>query len=101
MRYIALVTLAAALMLPAPAARADNLAPLTPSDANVQPGKAFSSSDISSANPVIIADRSNDSVKIVVVFASGLAVGFAVGYAVRGAVSLRRRQAAMKRSYLL
>src|SRR5262249_25175020 len=92
MRYIALVTLAGALMLPAPVARADNPAPSTlipvpSSDANVQ--------------PVIIADRSNASV---MVFASGLAigcaVGFAVGYAVRGAVSLRRRQAAMKRSYL-
>src|SRR5262249_26317278 len=98
MRYIALVTLAAALMLPAPVARADNLAPLMPSDANVQAGKAFSSSDIGVAAPVIIADRSNDNVNIVVGFAGGLAVGFAVAYAVRGAVSLRRRQTAMKRT---
>jgi hypothetical protein len=85
-------------MLPASVARADNLAPLTPSDANVQ---TFSSSDISSANPVIIADRSGADVDIMVVFSSGLAVGFAVGYAVRGAVSLRRRQAATKRRDLL
>ena len=35
-----------------------------------------------------------------VVFAIGLTVGFAVGYAVRAAISLRHRQAAMKRRYL-
>jgi hypothetical protein len=93
MRYIALVPLAGALMLPAPAARADDPAPPTfipvpLSDANVQ--------------PVYIADRSNASA---MVFASGLAgglaVGFAVGYAVRATVSLRHRQAAMKRRHLL
>jgi uncharacterized membrane protein (Fun14 family) len=39
--------------------------------------------------------------EISVVFAIGLAVGFAVGYAVRAAISLRHRQAAMKRRYLL
>jgi hypothetical protein len=38
---------------------------------------------------------------ISVVFAVGLAVGFAVGYAVRAAISLRHRQAAMRRRYLL
>jgi hypothetical protein len=75
-RYIALVTLAAAaaLMLPAPVARADVVAPLTfipvPADpnANFQPGGAFSSFDISFADPVtgniFIADRSNNSVDI-------------------------------------
>jgi hypothetical protein len=89
MRYIALVPLAGALMLPAPAARADDPAPPTfipvpLSDANVQ--------------PVFIAERSNASV---MVFASGLAVGFAVGFAVRATVSLRHRQAAMKRRHLL
>jgi hypothetical protein len=89
MRHIALVTLAGALMLPAPVARADDLAPPTfipvpLSDANVQ--------------PVFIADRSNASV---MVFAIGLAVGFAGGYAVRATVSLRHRQAAMKRRHLL
>jgi hypothetical protein len=89
MRYIALVPLAGALMLPAPAARADDPAPPTfipvpLSDAHVQ--------------PVFIAERSNASV---MVFASGLAVGFAVGFAVRATVSLRHRQAAMKRRHLL
>jgi hypothetical protein len=34
---------------------------------------------------------------LVVVFPIGLAVGFAVGYAVRAAISLRHRQAAMRR----
>jgi L-aminopeptidase/D-esterase-like protein len=38
---------------------------------------------------------------LVVVFPIGLAAGFAVGYAVRAAISLRHRQAAMKRRYLL
>jgi uncharacterized membrane protein (Fun14 family) len=38
---------------------------------------------------------------IAVVFAVGLGVGFAVGYAVRAAISLRHRQAAMRRRYLL
>ena len=38
---------------------------------------------------------------ISVVFAIGLAVGFAVGYAVRAAISLRHRQTAMRRRYLL
>jgi hypothetical protein len=73
MRYIALVTLAAALMLPAPVARADNLVPLTfipvpAGAANQQPGGAFSSFDISFADSVtgniFIADRSNASVDI-------------------------------------
>jgi hypothetical protein len=74
MRYVALVTLAAVLMLPAPVARADDLVPLTfipvPTDQNTnqQPGGAFSSFDISFADPVtgniFIADRSNASVDI-------------------------------------
>jgi uncharacterized membrane protein (Fun14 family) len=38
---------------------------------------------------------------IFVVFAIGAAVGFAVGYAIRAAISLRHRQAAMRRRYLL
>ena len=38
---------------------------------------------------------------ISVVLAIGAGVGFAVGYAVRAAVSLRHRQAAMRRRYLL
>jgi uncharacterized membrane protein (Fun14 family) len=38
---------------------------------------------------------------ISVVFAIGASVGFAVGYAVRAAISLRHRQAAMRRRYLL
>jgi uncharacterized membrane protein (Fun14 family) len=38
---------------------------------------------------------------ISVVLAIGLAVGFAVGYAVRAAISLRHRQAATRRGYLL
>jgi hypothetical protein len=38
---------------------------------------------------------------ISVVFAIGAGVGFTVGYAVRAAISLRHRQAAMKRRYLL
>src|SRR5260370_24535488 len=74
-RYIALVTLAAALMLPAPVARADDLLNSTPTfipvpadAANFQPGNAFSSFDISFADPVtgniFIADRSNASVDI-------------------------------------
>src|SRR5437660_586561 len=75
MRYIALVTLAAAaaLTLPAPVARAQNLTfdtfiPVPAGPANQQPGKAFSSFDISFADPVtgniFIADRSNASVDI-------------------------------------
>jgi hypothetical protein len=73
-RYIASVTLAAALMLPAPVARADVVAPLTfipvptNTNSNLQPGGAFSSFDISFADPVtgniFIADRSNASVDI-------------------------------------
>jgi hypothetical protein len=75
-RYIALVTLAAAaaLTLPAPVVRADDLTFLTfipvPADttANMQPGGAFSSFDISFADPVtgniFIADRSNASVDV-------------------------------------
>jgi uncharacterized membrane protein (Fun14 family) len=38
---------------------------------------------------------------ILVVFAIGAVVGFAVGYAVRAAISLRHRQAAIRRHYLL
>jgi hypothetical protein len=38
---------------------------------------------------------------LVVVFPIGLAAGFAVGYAVRAAISLRNRQTAKKRRYLL
>jgi uncharacterized membrane protein (Fun14 family) len=38
---------------------------------------------------------------ISVVLAIGLAVGFAAGYAVRAAISLRHRQAATRRRYLL
>jgi hypothetical protein len=75
MRYIALVTLAAAaaLTLPAPVARAQNLTfdtfiPVPAGPANQQPGGAFSSFDISFADPVtgniFIADRSNASVDI-------------------------------------
>src|SRR6266403_3554616 len=75
MRYIALVTLAAAaaLTLPAPVARAQNLTfdtfiPVPAGAANFQPGGAFSSFDISFADPVtgniFIADRSNASVDI-------------------------------------
>src|SRR5260370_33175085 len=74
-RYIALVTLAAALMLPAPVARADDLLNPTPTfipvptgAANFQPGGVFTSFDISFADPVtgniFIADRSNASVDI-------------------------------------
>jgi len=61
-------------MLPAPVARADVLAPLTfiavptNTNSNLQPGGAFSSFDISFADPVtgniFIADRSNASVDI-------------------------------------
>jgi hypothetical protein len=73
MRYIALVTLAAALMLPAPVARADDVTlqtfiPVPAGPANFQPNGAFSSFDISFADPVtgniFIADRSNASVDI-------------------------------------
>src|SRR5258707_11084187 len=73
-RYIALVTLAAALMLPAPVARADDILtlqtfiPVPAGGANFQPNGAFSSFDISFADPVtgniFIADRSNASVDI-------------------------------------
>ena len=73
----ALVMTVAALMLPAPAAQA---APLT----------FFA--NLSGANEMTY---------ISAVFAVGLAVGFAAGYAVRAAISLRRRQATMRRRYLL
>jgi hypothetical protein len=72
-RDIALVTLAAALMLPAQVARAQNLTlqtfiPVPAAPVNTQPGGAFSSFDISFADPVtgniFIADRSNASVDI-------------------------------------
>src|SRR5258708_19464913 len=73
-RYIALVPLAAALMLPAPVARADDILtlqtfiPVPTGPANFQPGGVFTSFDISFADPVtgniFIADRSNASVDI-------------------------------------
>jgi hypothetical protein len=40
-------------------------------------------------------------IDISVVFAIGASVGFAVGHAVRAAISLRHRQAAIRRRYLL
>ena len=43
----------------------------------------------------------NEMTYISAVFAVGLAVRFAAGYAVRAAISLRHRQAAIRRRYLL